>query len=148
MKRCFFILMCFILAINLSAQLPKVLEDDIVKSYDWLISTVSSKSCNQNNPLKPEDIMETDVNKCEFVHSFKIKPNPSNGHFYLTFEANKKATSIIVSGLDGQLLFKKEMEEFEGSFDDLLDFSHFDKGLYILSIVQQKEVFTRKVLIQ
>lgn len=77
-------------------------------------------------------------------NDLKIYPNPANGVLYIR-SALATTFKIKLVSLDGRDLLIKE------SFDsqhDVIDVSHFSKGIYILTISNNDGAVTRKVVIE
>ena len=52
------------------------------------------------------------------LQDLSIAPNPSTGTFRLKFSAEKKPLIIVVSDMDENLLYTKEIKNFSGLFDE------------------------------
>ena len=134
--------------VEAQAQLPKVLQDDVVESYNWIVGVAKSKTCNTNMPITESDIEETPINKCEFIDAFEMKPNPANSTVFVTFKGKEAPTQIVISGLDGRAYFKEDHDAFGGFYNNDIDINTIPPGIYLLSIIQEKEAFIKKLIIQ
>ena len=141
----FFILIC---SSQVNAQLLDQLKADMVSSYDWILTQAVSKECKVVESFDINKIEETPVDKCQFLHEIEIYPNPTNGVIQVSFKANQTATTIIVTAMDGKIVYREEIDSFEGHFDGTIDLNGQNQGIYVLSIVQGKEVFVKKVILQ
>ncbi|MEM6736086.1 MAG: T9SS type A sorting domain-containing protein [Bacteroidota bacterium] len=66
-----------------------------------------------------------------------VYPNPTNGIIYIS----SKYQSIELRNISGQLL------KTEG-FKDFYDFSEYQGGLYLLTIIDNSETFTQKIILK
>ncbi len=148
MKHLFFLIISTIVCINLNAQLPKVLQDDIAESYNWILNVAKSNTCNTAKPMTEEDIQETKLETCKFIDSFKMFPNPAEDAVSIVFAGVKRPTQILINGLDGKNYFIQNEDEFDGFFNQIIVLDKIPAGLYLFSIVQGKEVFNKKLIIQ
>jgi len=148
MARFIFLAFLLMIGINLSGQLPKVLQDDINESYNWILDVAKSNTCNTAKPMKEEDIEETKVETCNFIEAFEMTPNPANSMISVVFKGTKRPTQVVISGLDGRNYFTQKEDQFEGFFSQTINLENIPAGLYLFSIVQGKEVFNKKLIIQ
>jgi hypothetical protein len=111
---------------DLNITISEILEDD--KSLDGIDYSLKSN-------LKPTEL--------------KFYPNPSNGRFNLRFKLDQaKEETVKVMDILGNEVYKERIIDFNGSYDNQIDLTGKDKGIYILQIVQKKKVLTQKILIE
>lgn len=79
----------------------------------------------------------------------KYYPNPNDGKFNLSFKLDQK-DEVTVSVMDilGNEVYKEKLLDFNGVYDNEINLSGKEKGIYILRISQKKKVLTRKILIE
>ena len=82
------------------------------------------------------------------VQGFKVSPNPSNGIFNLSFQAERKTTMIEVYSLSGQRVFNQAMNRFDGSYNGQIDLSKQPVGEYVIRITQDGAQYSQKVIKQ
>jgi hypothetical protein len=75
-------------------------------------------------------------------------PNPNEGEFTLTFTGTKKPVIVRILDMKGNLKIEENIEDFSGSFNQVLNVKHFDKGNYLLQIFQQDKVLNRKLILE
>lgn len=148
MKYSFSILFFILLSYSLNAQLPKVLQDDIDQSYDWLLSVAKSKTCQTAKPLTEADIDETKVEDCDFVHEFKMFPVPVTDNLSIAFKAHQKPTKIIITSFESNVVLDMELNDFNGAFNDIINLKTVIPGTYLLTIIQGQKAFIRKLIKQ
>jgi|GEM_PF-2673908 len=148
MKSVLFLVVMVMMSASLSAQLPKVLQEDIAESYDWILNVAKSSTCKTAQPMKAEDIKETPLETCKFIDAFKMFPNPAEDALTVVFTGAQRPTQILINGLDGKNHYTKNVKEFDGFFNQSINIDYIPAGLYIFSIVQGKEVFNKKLIVQ
>lgn len=79
------------------------------------------------------------------IHQLNVFPNPGDGAFNVQFQAPAQPTIVRVVTMDGKELYKKELEDFSGSFQEVIDVERLDGGV-ILQIQQGDNVITETIL--
>ena len=76
-------------------------------------------------------------------------PNPNNGKFNLKFMLDKKEeVTVKVMDILGKEVYKETLLDFNGTYDNKIDLTGKEKGIYILQIIQKRKALTRKILIE
>lgn len=76
-------------------------------------------------------------------------PNPSNGRFNLDFKLDlKKEVTIKVLDILGNEVYKETLLDFDGIYQNEIDLTGKEKGIYILQVIQKKKTLARKILIE
>jgi len=75
-------------------------------------------------------------------------PNPSEGKFRLRFNAEAYSMQIKILDLTGREVYSEMNHGFEGFYDKDIDLSGMDPGIYILQIMQNDKISTKKLLIE
>ncbi len=69
------------------------------------------------------------------VSQFNIFPNPSDGAFNITFNANTKANyKLEVFNSVGQKVHEETLDNFSGAYSRPLDIQQYGKGIYLIGI--------------
>lgn len=111
------------------SKINKAERKDFSKKEDW------SKEIAETATLAPLDL--------EFY------PNPNHGKFNLSFILEEaKATSISIKDMQGREVFQENLQDFPGYYNQEIDISKQDKGIYILQIVQGGTGLAHKIIIQ
>lgn len=83
------------------------------------------------------------------LRELSFAPNPSNGITGIDLILPKKGpTTISVYNLNGVLVYEEKLEDFTGRYQKQLDLSHQPKGIYFLSVTQNEENITKKLIIE
>ena len=76
-------------------------------------------------------------------------PNPNNGKFNLKFMLDKKEeVTVKVMDILGKEVYKETLLDFNGTYENKIDLTGKEKGIYILQIIQKRKALTRKILIE
>jgi len=83
------------------------------------------------------------------VNDLSFYPNPSDGKFEVNFNlSNKGNTTVRIVDLAGKMVFQEELGNFSGNYTKQIDISDKGKGVYLLQIVQDEKMMTKKILVQ
>ena len=82
------------------------------------------------------------------LKSINYYPNPNQGEFTLSFTGSKKPVIVRILDLKGNMKMEENIEDFNGTFNQVLNVKHFDKGTYLLQIFQQDKVLNRKLVLE
>ncbi len=88
------------------------------------------------------------IDEPEFKSFLDVYPNPGNGHINIDLvNAGKAQVGMEVYSLDGRRVFE-QTTSMNNELNVTPDLSHLPKGIYTLKVTINKEVHTRKLLIQ
>jgi hypothetical protein len=82
------------------------------------------------------------------LKSLNYYPNPNAGEFTLTFTGSRKPVIVRILDIKGNLKMERNIEDFNGTFNQVLNVKHFEKGSYLLQIFQQDKVLNRKLILE
>lgn len=82
------------------------------------------------------------------LKSINYYPNPNQGEFTLAFSSSKKPVIVRILDLKGNMKMEESIEDFNGTFNQVMNVKHFDKGTYLLQIFQQDKVLNRKLVLE
>ena len=89
-----------------------------------------------------------EIPQVDFLEEIDIFPNPTDGILRVKFSADEKPTTIKVLDASGKIVFNKELEAFNGRFDEEINLKNAAKGALILNIEQEGEVFSEKIILK
>jgi len=75
-------------------------------------------------------------------------PNPNTGIFNLKFSAKGKPTQIRIIDMMGKEVYNENLKEFSGMYDNRIDLTGNDKGVYILQVLQGAKSWNKKIVIE
>ena len=80
--------------------------------------------------------------------SFSVYPNPSNGDFNISLNAqNAEMLTLTVNNIVGQTVMTKQVR-VSGQTNETISLAGFDKGVYFLTIDNNKEKQTVKLIVE
>ncbi len=82
------------------------------------------------------------------LKSINYYPNPNQGEFTLAFTGSRKPVIVRILDLKGNMKMEENIKDFNGTFNQVLNVKHFDKGTYLLQIFQQDKVLNRKLVLE
>jgi photosystem II stability/assembly factor-like uncharacterized protein len=88
----------------------------------------------------------TAINEINTISTFSVYPNPSNGKYYVDFDLKETSQmELLVTNMLGEIILSKKVTT---KFDRIeLDLTHQPNGVYTITIISEKEVVTRKVVL-
>ena len=82
------------------------------------------------------------------LSTIDLFPNPTDGNIRLRFFVESQdATNVKVIDLAGRTIYEKNIENFDGSFDEEIDLPKTKVGTLVLVISQGTKVFTEKIIL-
>jgi len=83
--------------------------------------------------------------------TLKVYPNPSNGVFnfdFKTLDLNENLLTWSVIDIAGKEILNEKSTKFEDKFSTKIDLTNLANGTYLLKVVNNKEVFTERLIIK
>ena len=83
------------------------------------------------------------------VENLSIYPNPTTGMLNVKFDAEKEGdVQVKLVSINGQVIFNEIMSASSGQYNNSFDISDQAKGIYLLSIISEKEKIDRKIVLK
>jgi len=136
-------LFLFISSYSYSQLLEPTPEETILSEYQWLFNDNGNLKCG---PAEKE-IIESKIDQCQFIDAFEMFPNPAASEVTIKFDGHKMPTTIIINNLQGRIVYKEALDQFNGRYNNTITLDQDISGLLIVTIIQAKETFTKKLLI-
>lgn len=112
-------------------------------SGDHIITVTDANGCTSVLNYKLTGIEDN----TEIVKDLSVYPNPTTDNVTIDFNvATPSNVSVKLMGLNGQLVYTKELGQFVGKFSHSVDMSSEAKGVYFLQITTDKDVINKKVI--
>jgi PKD repeat protein len=93
-------------------------------------------------------VTTTGINLDVDPYQLTVSPNPNDGHFSVTFNATLAADyKIELINALGQLIFKDELKGFRGEYKKDLSVVDYGKGIYTISITNEKNETVKKIVV-
>lgn len=124
---------------------------DIIEKEDFTISDFKVVDITESEAVEMKETYNVEmpiVNDLR-IEQLNIYPNPNNGIFNLTFNLPIQAkTSIRIYSSSAQLVYQKDIEGFQGFFQEQVDISGKASGNYFVMIAQGNKSISKRVIIQ
>ena len=120
-------------------------DQQLLQDYQWIYDTNVKHACNQPDKAT---VIETRVDRCNFINKFSMFPNPAKDNVQIDFTGRKASTKLFISNLNGQLLFSKNIEDFAGEQSVIVPLQEYLPGIYVITITQKDETFIRKLIVE
>ncbi len=82
------------------------------------------------------------------LDQFEAYPNPSNGLLKVSFDAEAGPLKLMITDISGKSVYKEDLENFNGQYQNEIDLNRFPKGTLLLTIDQSGKRFTEKIVHQ
>lgn len=86
--------------------------------------------------------------EADFLQEIDIFPNPAEDILKIRFTANKKDTKLRIVDTNGKEIYSKNLNKFDGEFEEEISLKNAARGTLILSIEQGKKIFTEKIILK
>jgi len=89
----------------------------------------------------------TNINETIKDQSFAVYPNPASGEINISsFVPERTAATVKIFNQTGQLVYERTMNFREGNLSRRIDISSLKKGMYLISIQSDSNIFTKKLI--
>ena len=83
------------------------------------------------------------------IYDVSIYPNPNSGRFNVKFTTDEvQDVNLVVTNPIGQVVQQKKIEHFSGSFNEEIDLSDLNRGVYIVTFETKNGRHNNKVILQ
>ncbi len=91
----------------------------------------------------------TEEDKDEVETQLSVFPNPTDGITQLKFRSSEQGDlKISLTDVAGHLIFQSDVKDFDGFYNEILDLTDYAAGLFFVQIMQGKQVWTEKIVLQ
>jgi len=102
----------------------------------------------ENKNIQTEIEIEQPEAFKDIVFDLNLFPNPSDGNFNLTFRGNPGNLNISISDITGKQLYSKNIEDFDGIFNEQINITSLADGTVLVKIENEGEVIIEKMILQ
>lgn len=108
------------------------------------IDNISEEEASRVNktadtPLKTENDLE--------MSTINFFPNPSTGEFNLRFDLpNEGDLRVMVYNQNGGVVYNEEIDQFQGTYSNVLDLGIYSDGIYFLQVIQNGKTYSKKLI--
>lgn len=111
----------------------------------WVVVTESNCSSLPSDTI---NVLSTEVEEIKNSYNLNIYPNPNNGNFVINFNTISKGDyKITLTNMLGQIVYKDVVNDFEGSYSKQLNIAEYGKGIYTISLSNDKKETVRKIIV-
>ena len=97
--------------------------------------------------IKADDTISTN-DELKSEYKFSIFPNPSTGHFTISFDSRElNRADIRISSIDGALIHQSSIKTYKQKHIESIDLSHVNTGIYILELISGSVRIADKLMI-
>ncbi len=117
-----------------------------VAAKGTLTPPVGSGSGTPTGPKPPITVLGLDDDESKHI---TVYPNPNRGQFAIKYEGapTAKFLSIYITNVNGQVVYQGQRGNFTGTYEGQIDLSDVASGIYIVSIVSEKTLYRKRLVI-
>ncbi len=109
------------------------------------------KSCpaDQDEVNMEEVLPELPVSQNHNLTLDKLKayPNPTLGNVTLSFEGEAVPTNVRITDVNGRVVFEKQLDDFNGRYNEEIDVSKGTPGTLMVTITQSGKMITEPIVL-
>ena len=95
-----------------------------------------------------EETPEVALQRSLDIEAFEVFPNPTDGQVTIQFAAAAENTTISITDISGREIFRENLPNFDGNYNNTIDLRKAAKGALLLSINQRDKVFTERIILK
>ena len=97
---------------------------------------------------EPEIEISVDPDYQLTLEEFSLFPNPTSGEINVAFRAAAEPTDITITDISGKEIYRKNLDGFDGYFNETVQVNNAAKGVLILTVRQGNKVFAESIVYQ
>lgn len=104
----------------------------------------------EEEPIELEqetELPQMDINNKLELLDFSAYPNPTFGRVQVEFRAEQAPTTVIISDLNGKVVYKENLIQFDGYYNKEFNFTNVTPGTLFLSIRQGDKVVSERIVL-
>ncbi len=125
-------------------------QPDFKKQLDKELIIIKQSDTPEYNPITEDAVLPTPpritkpaIKRSLEVEAIALYPNPNDGVFTIDFALeNATPIQLTIVNVAGKEIYRNEIADFNGNYNDTIDISRFAKGSYFLNIIQGDKVYT------
>jgi hypothetical protein len=93
-------------------------------------------------------IVNTGIGNESNVNALSVFPNPSDGLITVSFTIHdKSAYKVEVKNVLGQVVFKDELTDYNGTYSKMINLQQYGKGTYTITLMGDNHVLAKKIIV-
>ena len=93
-------------------------------------------------------VVNTGIGSLTNSNALSVYPNPSDGIITVSFSINTKSThKVEVKNMLGQVVFKDELTDYNGTYIKSINLQEYGKGTYTITLMNENNVIAKKIIV-
>ncbi|MBN4062526.1 T9SS type A sorting domain-containing protein, partial [Bacteroidales bacterium AH-315-I05] len=114
----------------------------------YTVMLIAFNACGTDTITQDITIIAIGIDQDDFVTSLQIYPNPNRGIFTLEMNISQiQDIQLKIINIIGEETFSEDVGQLRGNYRRNFDFKEFPAGIYSLQIISERNVITRKLII-
>ena len=122
-------------------------DQDVVKRKVIIIKKEINKEESEEIEMREEPSFPEIKGSELKLTGFNAFPNPTDDIINVSFVAEKSPIVVQVYDISGKEVYRKEIQDFDGYFNEDINLGKFTQGNYILYVVQNNSVFSHNIVL-
>ncbi|MCX6295102.1 MAG: T9SS type A sorting domain-containing protein [Bacteroidetes bacterium] len=94
------------------------------------------------------DPLATSLTESENKNEISVFPNPNNGNFNVMFTSLEKSNyKLELINVLGQVVYNETLSDFVGTYSKPLSISNYGKGVYTITLTNDKNEVVKKIIV-
>lgn len=94
------------------------------------------------------DSLAMAIAKEEYINEINIYPNPNNGNFNVMFTSEEKSSyKLEVRNVLGQVVYQETLPDFIGTYSKPISIGNYGKGVYTITLTNDKHDVVKKIIV-
>jgi PKD repeat protein len=112
------------------------------------VMLIATNNCGSDTFYMPVNVLSVGIFENN-IEDLRIFPNPAHSQLNIEFSIDE-AQNIVIELYNqiGQIIWRDDLNKFNGSYSKSLAIEHLNSGVYLLRITNETSISTNKVVIQ
>lgn len=123
---------------------PIIITDLDENQEPYTIAIVST--IKGDDTAQPENLNSTSM--AHMIRDLKYFPNPTTDKINISFFLEEEGqTNISIYDIEGKEVYRKDLGNFKGAYNDQIDISNLQPGTYLMNIIQNDLRLAEKIIV-
>jgi trimeric autotransporter adhesin len=115
---------------------------------NYTVTLIVENVCGSDMIAKTITAGPVGINEINSANALKVYPNPTQNAFNIQFVNNAtKSLQVRVVGSNGSIVYKEDVNQFNGVYNNQVNLSHFASGVYTLQMITDSGIVTKRVVL-